>query len=128
MDQDNYRKEYREPKRKVLWDEDNNGNQRISTWIFGAFLIVIGAALAIEMNTNIDLPFLDNWWAIFIMYPGVLIIVGGWSKFRDNGDFFALFPGVFIFLLGLSFFAGIAITWVWAFFLIFLGISLILKK
>lgn len=129
MDNQDYRKEYKEPKRKVFFkDEGNFNSHQISTWVFGIFLILIGGALVIEMNTNIDLPILDNWWAFFIILPGIQLLISGWGRFREDGEFFAMFPGALVFFLGLSFFIGVSITWVWALFLIFLGFSLILKK
>nr|MBN1229218.1 hypothetical protein [Anaerolineae bacterium] len=53
----------------------------------GLALLLIGAYfLAENLGLNIHLEFLENWWAIFILIPGVMILWRVFQAYRAEGS------------------------------------------
>jgi hypothetical protein len=44
---------------------------RGGAWIAGVILIVLGGMFLLRNTGNLDLPLLENWWALFILIPAI---------------------------------------------------------
>jgi hypothetical protein len=51
-------------------------------WIVGVILILLGATFLLQ---NLGLPFLPNWWALFILIPSFWAYVAALDTYQDNG-------------------------------------------
>jgi hypothetical protein len=52
-------------------------------WIGGAILILLGVALLLQ---NLNIPFLENWWALFILIPAFGAFAAAWESYRNHGQ------------------------------------------
>ena len=53
-----------------------------TSWIGGAILILLGVVFLLQ---NMGIPFLANWWALFILIPAFWAFVAAWDSYQDNG-------------------------------------------
>jgi hypothetical protein len=51
-------------------------------WIGGVTLILLGGIFLLQNNDLIDF---DNWWALFVMIPAVILFGTTWSRYRADG-------------------------------------------
>ncbi len=56
---------------------DNNN------WIVGLALIVVGGLFMLDSFNLVNIN-LVNWWAVFILIPGVSMTINGWRAYRNN--------------------------------------------
>jgi LiaF transmembrane domain len=78
--------DWREQRRAERWARrearwQRRGGRRAG-WIGGAILILIGVALLLQ---NLNVPFVANWWALFILIPAFGAFAGAWESYRRNG-------------------------------------------
>ncbi|MDH3942719.1 MAG: hypothetical protein OEV06_01315 [Anaerolineae bacterium] len=65
------------------WDWSLGGS---NSWIWGALLILAGGLLLLQtFYPEINVINAGNWWALFILVPGVNMIGRGWRVFRRSG-------------------------------------------
>ena len=64
--------EEREP-RRLGWPTE---------WIGGVTLILLGGIFLLQNNRLIAF---DNWWALFVMIPAVILAGTAWSLYREDG-------------------------------------------
>ena len=98
-------------------------------WIGGAVLIGIGLIFLLNNFTGF---YFHNWWALFILIPGLFSFGNAWQNYHEDGRFSERARGPFIGGLILVFIASIFIfglNWgtVWPVFLIIAGIGALLK-
>ena len=98
-------------------------------WAGGAILIGIGLIFLLQNVTNLSF---DNWWALFILIPGVASLANAWQNYHEDGRFSERARGPFVGGLILLFIASIFIfglDWgaVCAVFLIIAGFGALLK-
>ena len=65
-------REEREP-RRLGWPAE---------WIGGVTLILLGGIFLLQNNRLIAF---DNWWALFVMIPAVILAGMAWSLYRADG-------------------------------------------
>jgi len=70
---DNYTVEFNEKRRDP---SDNN-------WAVGIALIILGGLFMLD-SFNILNIHLHNWWAIFILIPGLSMTARGWRTYRET--------------------------------------------
>ncbi len=97
-----------------------------SGWIPGAVLIGMGLIFLVSNFT--DVPFLHNWWALFILIPAVHNFSRAWNEYQANGRLTrsargSLSGGLFISLVAAIFLFDLDWGKVWPLFLIFGGLS-----
>ena len=104
-------------------------NSRNDKWVGGVILIGIGLVFLLGNVTSFAF---HNWWALFILIPGVASLVNSYQSYHEDGRFSERARGPFIGGLILIFIASIFIfnlNWgaVWPVFLIIGGFGALLK-
>lgn len=98
-------------------------------WVGGLILIGIGVVFLLANTTNI---YINNWWALFILIPGVAKLAKSARHFRDDGRFSERARGSFTWGLILTLVAFTFIfnwSWglIWPAFLIIFGLGALLS-
>jgi hypothetical protein len=101
--------------------------ERRHGWLWGALLIVLGVALLYE---NLGIPFLTNWWALFILIPAFWGYVGAWNRYQSNGMFTrgvagSLTGALLLTLLALVFLFNVELGVYWPLLLVVGGLALL---
>jgi hypothetical protein len=96
-------------------------------WIGGAYLILLGVIFLLQ---NLGLPFLPNWWALFILIPAFWAFVAAWDSFAANsrltrGGAGALAGGTLLTIVAVVFLLGLNIGLFWPVILISAGLALL---
>ena len=118
----------RDAERRARREEHSHGHaSRRNAWIWGALLIVLGVALLFE---NLGIPFLTNWWALFILIPAFWAFVGAWERYKAGGRLTravagSLTGGVLLTLLALVFLFNVGLGVYWPLLLIVGGGALL---
>jgi len=121
---------WREQRRAERWARREARWQRHAGrpygWFGGLVLILIGAAFLLE---NFGVPFLTNWWALFILIPAFGSFLAAWEIFQDNGRLTrggvaTLTVGSLLTILALAFLLGLNIGLYWPVLLIAGGMVL----
>lgn len=115
-----------------LW-QDSWSWRGTSSWIWGIGLILLGGVFLMQNITGYSLIRWWNWWAIFLIVPGVNMLVRSWNGYRTFGKFTAhgrrsSFWGLVLTALGISFLLNIDMGVVWPIFLIIGGLYLLLWR
>ncbi|MEJ2759877.1 MAG: DUF5668 domain-containing protein [Anaerolineales bacterium] len=95
----------------------NNNDQEVrewqsgsDNWAVGIALILVGSLFMLDTLGILDIR-LTNWWAIFILIPGLSMAVRGWRQYQVSQSRHSRstgFWGLFLILLAFSFFFNIA--------------------
>jgi hypothetical protein len=96
-------------------------------WIGGAILILLGIVLLLE---NLHIPFLQNWWALFILIPAFGAFAAAWESYRNNGRLTrdgasSLAGGALLAILALAFLLNLNVGLFWPLLLIAGGLVLL---
>ena len=70
---------WREQRREARWQGRAGRHQ---SWIGGAVLVGLGVVFLAQ---NLGAPFLQNWWALFILIPAVRSFAAAWQSYRKDG-------------------------------------------
>jgi protein-S-isoprenylcysteine O-methyltransferase Ste14 len=125
-DRDDWRAEKRQ------WREERRAMRRNGApWVLGLILIIVGGALLLQ-NLNFNLPFLRNWWALFILIPAVPMLINAWEEYQDAQAFTRrarglLTGGLFLTVLAFAFLFGISSPFFWPGMLILAGVAVLLN-
>jgi hypothetical protein len=100
---------------------------RSYAWVGGAILILVGLALLLQ---NMGIPFLENWWALFILIPGLGFLAAAWDSYRDSDRLTRrgaglLAGGVLLTILAVVFLFGLDFGLAWPVLLIVGGLVLL---
>jgi hypothetical protein len=100
---------------------------RVYPWLGGAILILLGVVFLLQ---NLGIPFLENWWALFILIPAFWFFSGTWSSYQHNGRLtrgagFSLAWGVLLTILSLVFLFNLDLGLYWPLLLIAAGVILL---
>jgi len=102
------------------------------SWIGGAVLIALGIVFLLQ-NAGLDIPFLRNWWALFILFPAVSSLARAWQAYQSNGQRFtglvsgSLMGGLALTLVAATFLFGLSWSLIWPVFLILAGLGALIK-
>jgi hypothetical protein len=96
-------------------------------WMGGTILILLGIVFLLQ---NMGIPFLANWWALFILIPAFWAFVGAWDSYQDNGRLTqggagALAGGILLTILALVFLLDLNVGLFWPILLIVGGLVLL---
>ena len=99
-----------------------------NSWIWGIVLLAAGVLLMLRNFTGLDFINLSNWWAVFILVPGISMLANAFNGARSGRSVGgqAIWGG-FMVLLALSFFFAIDFSLVWPVLLILAGAALLFK-
>lgn len=126
-----------EEKEKMSWESEaapveprpaepeSNAN---FNWLGGVVLIVIGVIFLVGNLTDF---YLDNWWALFILIPGVMAFANAWRTRKEDGHWStqargSLIGGLGISLVALIFLLNLDWGTMWPLFLILGGVAALL--
>lgn len=106
---------------------DGDHDQRNNGWVAG--LIIIGLGL-VFLVSNLTGFVLNNWWALFILIPGIMSFVNGWNSYREDGRWSkrargGLIGGLIISLVAVIFLFNLDWSKVWPLFLILGGLAVL---
>lgn len=107
-----------------FWDPKNNN------WIVGIALIVVGGLFLLDTFDILDIQ-LTNWWAVFILIPGINMAVNGWRRYGETGTSRSRNSGVWgivLIIVAFAFFFNIAWHLIFPVILIGGGIYLLLSR
>ena len=79
-------------------------------WAVGIALILVGGIFMLDTLGIVDIR-LTNWWAIFILIPGLSMAVRGWRRYQVNQSRHSRnsgFWGLFLIVLAFSLFFNIS--------------------
>jgi hypothetical protein len=98
-----------------------------TSWIGGAILILLGVVFLLQ---NMGIPFLANWWALFILIPAFWAFVAAWDSYQDNGRLTrggagSLAGGTLLTILALVFLLNLNVGLFWPVLLIVGGLVLL---
>lgn len=100
------------------------------TW--GIALIVLGGLFLLDTLNFVPIHFY-NWWAIFIMVPGINFLISAYQRYKQDKEFSdpvrrSGFRGILLVLVSLTFFLNIDWGIMFAIFLIGGGLYLLFMK
>ena len=104
------------------------GNWHGGPWIGGALLIALGIAFLLQ---NFGYPLPQNWWALFLLVPGLGALFSAWSTYQASGGTLtsgvrgALVGGIILTWLAVLFFFDVHIGKYWPLILIVIGVSVL---
>ena len=99
-----------------------------AAWIGGGLLILLGVIFLLE---NFGFPVPENWWAVFVLIPGLIAFNTAWSIYRRNNRQVtasargALVSGLVLTALALALFFNFDFGRYWPVILIALGVAVI---
>lgn len=107
-------------------DKASSGDRKPS-WVPGVVLILIGGVFLLR---NYYPGTLENWWALFILFPALSNFSRGVELIRTVGFNRSarshMFWGIFFSLLSASFLFSLDFSLIWPVFLIFAGLAMLL--
>lgn len=93
----------------------------------GVALILIGILFLLDTFGLVNIN-LTNWWAVFILIPGINMTVNGWRRYQENqylGSRNTAFWGLMLIILAFTLFLNIAWSFVFPLALVGVGIYLL---
>jgi cation transport ATPase len=124
-------RDWREQRRAEHWARREARWQRHAGrsygWIGGAILILLGVTFLLQ---NLGLPYLPNWWALFILIPAFWAYVAAWNIYQDHsrltrGGAGSLTVGILLTILALVFLLNLDVGLFWPVLLIVGGLVLL---
>jgi cation transport ATPase len=118
------RRAERQARREAHWQRHAG---RPFRWVGGAILILLGVVFLLQ---NMGIPFLVNWWALFILIPAFWAYNAAWDIYQDNGRLTrggagSLTVGILLTILALVFLLNLDIGLFWPVLLIVGGLVLL---
>lgn len=101
-----------------------------NNWIVGVVFIALG--LLFLLSNVLDVSFVTNWWAVFILIPALYSLNGAWQSYREHGRLTAkgrssLVGGLLVLTVALIFLLSLDWGIVWPVFIIIIGLGILLQ-
>jgi uncharacterized membrane protein HdeD (DUF308 family) len=101
---------------------------RRHNWLWGVLLILLGVIFLLQ---NLGIPFLTNWWALFILIPAFWSYVAAWDSVQENSRLTrraasSLTVALILTILAVVLLLGWQVGLLWPIFLIVGGLALLL--
>jgi hypothetical protein len=105
-----------------------NDGGRNKGWIPGLIIIGLGVVFLVSNVTGFQL---NNWWALFILIPGIMSFVNAWNAYREDSRWSkrargGLVGGSIISLVAIIFLFNLDWSTIWPAFLILIGANILL--
>jgi len=110
--------------------EKREWNFESNNWALGVALILVGGLFLLDTFDVLHIN-MTNWWAIFILVPGLNMAVTGWRRYQatqSTSSRNTTFWGIMLILLAFSFFFSIAWSFIFPLFLVGAGVYLLVLK
>jgi hypothetical protein len=117
--------------------DDLNKNEKLSNWASwddnwatGLALILVGGLFLLHTLNLITIA-IYNWWAVFILIPGLNMAIKGWQGYGRTGAKSARrtgFWGLVLILVAFGFFLNISWSYIFPAILIGVGLYILLTK
>jgi hypothetical protein len=119
------RRAERMARREARWQRHAG---RHTGWFAGVILIILGVIFLLQ---QLNIPFLANWWALFILLPALWLFMAAWDSYQEAGHMTrratgALVGGLFLTVLALVFLLNLGGGFLWPVLLIVGGAALLL--
>lgn len=117
---------------EIIDEREPSALQNPDNLTWGIALIVVGIVYLLDTLGIVGLR-INNWWAIFILVPGINLLTRAWFYTRESGTFSgrasrsALWGSVLV-LLSFTYFFDLDITLMFPFILIGSGLYLLLSR
>jgi hypothetical protein len=97
------------------------------SWVWGLILVALGVLFLLR---NFGVPIPENWWAVFLILPGLGVLWAAWRMYQHEGRVTGsatgtAIVGAILIVFGVSFLAGFDWGVLWPVILIALGISVV---
>jgi hypothetical protein len=112
-----------QPKENKILGQDNSDNN----WALGIALIILGSLFMLDTFDILNIN-LHNWWAIFILIPGLNMAVKGWREYRETYSSSSRntgFWGLVLIVLAIAFFFNISWNLIFPIGLVGVGVYLL---
>lgn len=101
---------------------------RHNGWLPGLIIIGLGIVFLVSNVTGFHL---ENWWALFILVPGIVSFINAWNAYREDGRWSkrargGLVGGSIISLVAIIFLFNLDWGQIWPVFLILIGANILL--
>lgn len=99
-----------------------------SKWIAGIVLIIFGVLFLLQ-NLDIEVPAVDNWWALFILIPAIGAFIGAWNSYQEVGGRltyavrWGVVSGLILTMVALTFLLNLNWGLIWPIVLIVIGLA-----
>lgn len=109
-----------------VWSGDDWSWSGKNSWLWGGALILIGGGLLIQNLTGWSILHWWNFWAIFLIVPGLNMLLRSFHKYKATDTLDQTSRKTFIFgsaltLIGISFLFNIDFTFIWPVIFIAIG-------
>jgi cobalamin synthase len=74
--------DWREARRQERERRRAERRERGSGWIIGAVLVLLGIIFLLQ---TLNISYLQNWWALFILIPAFGAFAGAWRIYEETG-------------------------------------------
>lgn len=123
-----------EPKSRAEVREERREERRAGrgggAWIWGVFLILLGALFLFQNMGKFNFPFY-NWWALFILIPALGALGNAYRDYRESGKFTSnvrnsLFGGIILLIITAILLFNLSWTYLGPALIILVGLGLLL--
>lgn len=101
------------------------------SWIFAIVLILLGVIFLLQ---EMQIPLLNNWWALFIMIPAFVLFASSWNIYQQQGRKWSaavtgpIVGGLILMMISLIFLLDLQWKYMWPVILIIVGISVFINS
>lgn len=117
--------------------EDQNNQERMknwaswdNNWATGLALILVGALFLLHTLNILNLA-VYNWWAVFILIPGLNMAVKGWRDYAETSSKSSQrtgFWGLVLILIAFTFLFGMSWNYIFPAILIGVGLYILFSR
>ena len=111
-------------------EQNPTGSHGFERTVFGIILVCLGVIFLLR---NIDIFYLDNWWALFTLIPAIASFAQAWRFYQANGREMTrqvrgrIVAGLFPLAIALIFLFNLDLGEFWPVLIILAGIAVILS-
>ena len=101
------------------------------SWIFAIVLILLGVIFLLQ---EMQIPLLNNWWALFIMIPAFVLFASSWNIYQQQQRKWSaavtgpIVGGLILMMIALIFLLDLQWRYMWPVILIIVGISVFVNS
>jgi len=110
--------------------EINSRRRSNGSWVAALILIFLGVVFLLK---ELDIPLLENWWALFFMIPAIASFGSAWNQFHHHHQVTSsvlgsLIAGLIMVFLTVIFLFSLHWSYMWPIFLIITGLMIFINS